>query len=108
MTFPDALGSLEKAVDEIVTLKRQLDDQRTIAMFWRQAAEHAIVGWNAEEDAHAATRDRLREMAEGAKFYIELHLAKHFMIDDKEAEEDLKSCNEWLKLLKDDAPEGSI
>jgi hypothetical protein len=54
---------LVEACEEIIVLKRQLEEQHTVAVFWRQAAEHAIVGWDALEDEHELLKDTLRALA---------------------------------------------
>jgi hypothetical protein len=65
------------AADEILELRRQLEDreacihasERAIddlnvqCRFWRQCAEHAVAGWNKLEDEHEAMKDTLRELA---------------------------------------------
>lgn len=53
---------IETATEEIIALKRQLHDQEVIARFWRQAAEHACVGWNALEDEHELLKETLRAL----------------------------------------------
>jgi hypothetical protein len=52
-------AKLVEACEEIIALKRQLEEQTTIAMFWRQAAEHAVVGWNALDDKYEALLDKV-------------------------------------------------
>jgi cob(I)alamin adenosyltransferase len=41
----DAEKKLEEACEEINSLTRANRDLNTIVKFWRQAAEHAIAGW---------------------------------------------------------------
>jgi hypothetical protein len=53
---------LVEACEEIIALKRQLEEQHTVAVFWRQACEHAIVGWDALEDEHELLKDTLRAL----------------------------------------------
>jgi chromosome segregation ATPase len=53
---------LECAVEEIIALKQQLEEQQTVAKFWRQAAEHAIEGWNDLEERYEAKLEKLRDI----------------------------------------------
>jgi DNA repair exonuclease SbcCD ATPase subunit len=48
--------------EEIVALKRQLEEQQVIAKFWRQAAEHAVAGWNDLEDRYEDKLEKLRNI----------------------------------------------
>lgn len=53
---------LEQAAEEIIALKRANDDLNTLALFWRRAAEAAVVGWNALEDKHELLLETLRAL----------------------------------------------
>lgn len=68
--------SLEQAVEEILELKREVQrlellvhqgdeavaDLNVQCKFWRQAAEHAVTGWNKLEDEHELLKDTLRAL----------------------------------------------
>lgn len=41
---------LETAVDEIIALKRDLDDAKTTEKFWRRCAEQALRLWEQAQD----------------------------------------------------------
>ncbi len=56
------LESLEAACDEIIALTRTIDDLRVQCKFWRQAAEHAVTGWDKLEDEHELLLDTLRAL----------------------------------------------
>lgn len=58
----DAEQNLARACEEIISLTRMLEEQTTIALFWRQAAEHAVTGWNALEDKHDLLLETLRAL----------------------------------------------
>jgi hypothetical protein len=53
---------LIEACEEIIALKNANEDLNTVAKFWRQAAEHACVGWNALEDEHEVLKETLRAL----------------------------------------------
>lgn len=59
----DAEKKLEDACDEIIALRRRLEELDTVSLFWRQAAEHAVTGWNALEDEHDLLKETLRALA---------------------------------------------
>lgn len=42
-----------------------IEDLNTQCRFWRQAAEHAVEGWNKLEDKHDAALDALKAACEG-------------------------------------------
>jgi hypothetical protein len=55
----DAERRLEEACDEIIEIGRErdralkaVDELNVQCKFWRQAAEHAVEGWNKLEDKH--------------------------------------------------------
>jgi len=55
----DAERRLEKCVEELLEAHRAIDDLNVQCKFWRQAAEHAVNGWNKLEDAHEALLEKL-------------------------------------------------
>ena len=65
VTHDDLQRRLERACEEIVGLKRELDDARTVERFWRACAEQALRLWERaqdeidERDERALERDTL-------------------------------------------------
>lgn len=71
-----SLPGIAEAVEEILELKREIqrlelvvkhgdaaiDDLNVQCKFWRQAAEHAVTGWNRLEDEHELLKDTLRAL----------------------------------------------
>lgn len=53
---------LEQAADEIIALRKRLEELDTIAKFWRQAAEHAIAGWNDLEERYESKLEKLQNI----------------------------------------------
>lgn len=54
LQLEDAEVALNAALDE-------REDLVTQVLFWRQAAEHAVRGWEAQEDVSIALREKLLE-----------------------------------------------
>lgn len=70
--------AVRKLLDEIEARDKQLEDMTTQAVFWKQAAEHAVDGWTKQEDVCIALREKLLEVcdlhirtASGALFDVE-------------------------------------
>lgn len=51
------------AAAEIRALRAAVDDLNVQCKFWRQAAEHAVNGWNKLEDEHEALLEKLSALA---------------------------------------------
>jgi hypothetical protein len=110
VTVADLERKIEEAADEIIVLKRQLEEHQTIALFWRQAAEHAVVGWNALEDNH----EEAMRLAFAAVFRARHWIERVQDMCDARAEpcpddEELEGwLNELLKLRGDAAPPAQL
>lgn len=75
---------IEEACEEIIALRRAVDDLNVQCRFWRQAAEHAVKGWNALEDKY----EMLLESARNAETCLANTLAYVAPpVEDQPAEE---------------------
>jgi hypothetical protein len=60
MQLEDARRDLNVRNDEYETALNAIEDLNVQCKFWRQAAEHAVKGWNALEDRVEAAKEALR------------------------------------------------
>lgn len=84
MTFDDQLR--QAGVDTIIRMSKELSQAKSVIeegiqtigdltvqlKFWRQAAEHAIAGWNALEDRVEAAKEAIRALEGNAGAALEL------------------------------------
>lgn len=75
------------------TLAREVLDLTVQCKFWRQAAEHAVTGWNQLEDKYEGTVDIVRNLFEGnkeesarARQQLELCLDEHDLEEGPQTE----------------------
>jgi hypothetical protein len=57
------IGERVMYMHETSALHRELEDLKVQCRFWRQAAEHAVDGWNKLEDEHELLKETLRALA---------------------------------------------
>lgn len=62
----DTCFERDEARGELVIAINTIDDLTVQCKFWRQAAEHAVMGWNLLEDKCAATLEALNAIEDNA------------------------------------------
>lgn len=76
----DAEQALSEALDK-------LDEERVQAAFWRQAADHAVHGWELQEDVSITLREKLLEACNiGLTCPVTNHGRLHALINEVKLE----------------------